>query len=148
MSAARSAPLLALAIRFAALAGLASCVGYVRYRTNEPIPLAALEQLRPERDDLASCLQRLGAPVHVFANGADIVLLWSWQDTDDWSADVSLPVAEWVNADFELDLTFAERLGCGLWFDPDLVLAGWRAGRIGDLLPRRQRPAPVDRSGG
>lgn len=128
-----------------ALLVLSSCVGYLRFRENEPVPRATLERLRPGTDDLEHCLALLGAPVQVFEyRGDGMALLWSWQDTDDWSIDVSVPLAESVNANFDLDLTFLERPGCVLWFGPDLVLGGWRAGMIGERNGGRARPEMIE----
>lgn len=127
------------------LALLPSCVGYLRFRENEPLERERIEALRPGVDDLGQCLSQLGAPVHVFEYRIDgMVLLWTWQDTDDWSLDVSLPVTDFANAEFELDLTASERPGCALWFGPDLILERVRQGRIGDLLDPRARPRFVD----
>ena len=136
---------LTLVVLLASLWALSSCLGYIRSRVNEPVPAAALAALRIGQDDLGVCLSALGAPVHVFEYGGDgMVLLWSWQDIDDWSLDVSVPVTDFANAEFELDLTATERLGCLLWFGPDLVLSGWRRGQLGDLLTARQPPRYIE----
>ncbi|MCR9243420.1 MAG: hypothetical protein NXI31_00205 [bacterium] len=135
----------ALLAAFAVAAVAPSCIGYIRSRVNEPVPTQVLTSLRIGQDDLGACLAALGAPVHVFEyDGDGMVLLWSWQDIDDWSLDVSVPVTEFANAEFELDLTATERLGCVLWFGPDLVLSGWRRGQLGDLVTVRQPPRYIE----
>ena len=121
-----------------------ACVGYVRYRVDEPMADASLEVLQPGRDDLGACLARLGAPNRVFEyRGDGVALLWVWRDVDDWSLDVSIPLQEDYSASFELDLTDTSLPGCMLWFGPDLALERWRRGTVGELLPARPRPALV-----
>lgn len=124
-----------------------SCVLYLRFRADEPVDAAALGTLRPGTTDLASALAALGAPLRVFEHQGDgIALLWAWRDVDDWSLEVSVPVTDQANANFELDLTDTELPGCMLWFDGALRLERWRRGTLGELLPARVRPsAPAER---
>ena len=128
----------------AVLALLSGCVVYVRSQRDEPLPLAALEDLAPGRS-LADCLAALGAPNQVFEHAGDgAALLWSWSDTDDWSVDVSVPVYEQASASFDLDLTDTDQRGLVLWFGPDQRLERWQRGTLGDLLLRRVRPAAIE----
>ena len=140
-------------MRYARLAllgalSLPACVGYIRFRKDEPIPPDLLAQIEPGQE-LGECLQRLGAPHHAFEyRGNGMALLWVWQDTDDWSVDIRVPLQEDFSASFELDLTDANLPGCVLWFGEDLRLERWRTGTLGDLVPGRVRPAVVESSGG
>jgi len=128
----------------AALLPLGSCVFYLRSRAEEPVPPAALESLTPGRSTLGDCLDALGAPMHVFEYGVDgMGLLWAWQDVDDWSLDISVPVYEQFSASFDLDVTDLERPGCVLWFGSDLLLERRQSGLVGDILPDRVRPTVI-----
>lgn len=134
-------------LALAAVLPLVSCVSvlWVRTRVEEPVAMSALEALRPGADDLGACLAALGAPLRAFEHRGDgVALLWVWPDTDDWSIDVSVPLYDRASAELELDLVDTDNPGCVLWFDADLVLAGWRAGRLGDIAPGRVRPSAIE----
>jgi len=127
---------------------LGSCVGYLRFRIDEPIAEAVLQQLQTGQE-LGGCLMLLGAPNQVFEyRGDGMALLWVWRDTDDWSLDVRVPLQDRISASFELDMTDAVLPGCVLWFGPDLKLERWRSGTLGELLPERVRPSEVEAVGG
>ncbi len=141
----RPALRIATALAFLPVAG---CVGYVRVRIDEPVPPERLGSLRAGVSSLQACLRELGAPTEVFEHRGDgMALVWSWQDQGDWSLDVSVPVTDSFNASFDLDLTDAARPGLVLWFGPDLVLERWQQGTLGELLPRRTRPADPEAAG-
>lgn len=124
--------------------GCPSCVGYVRFQVEEAVPEALVAGFA-NGQGLGDCLQRLGAPNHVYEYRVDgAAMLWAWSDADDWSADLRVPLQEHFSASFELDVTDTEAQGLMLWFGPDLRLERWRRGRLGDLLPARVRPAAVD----
>ncbi|MCA8966619.1 MAG: hypothetical protein H6838_09140 [Planctomycetes bacterium] len=125
------------------------CLSYHRTRIDEPLPDAALAELVDGRTTLGQCLQVLGAPTAVLEyRGDGMALVWSWQDEDQWGLEVSLPVSDQANVNFNLDLGAADRPGAVLWFGQDLVLERWRRGRLGELIPRRVRPASPEESGG
>jgi hypothetical protein len=125
----------------AVLLTVTGCLGYVRRRIDEPLPAQRLEALQPGSTDLATALAALGAPNEVFEyQGSGAVLIYAWEDTDDWSLDLSVPLARGANARFELDLTATDRPGAVLWFGADLRLLRWQSGRLGEL-PGRLRPA-------
>lgn len=124
-----------------------SCVRYMRYQYDEPLPPAALEALATGQS-LTECLQRLGAPARVYEyRGSGAALLWAWRDADAWEIDLSLPLQDQVSASFDLDLAAVEGSGCMLWFDADLRLERWRSGPVGELLVARVRPGAVDDGG-
>src|SRR5204863_6948788 len=108
-----------------------------------------LGALRPGHDTLATCLHALGAPNRVFeyrveADGSSgMALLWYSRAEVGWGVDVSSPVEE-APASVAFDSSDASLPGCVLWFGKDLVLEMWRAGTVGDLLPRRVRPSVPD----
>lgn len=136
-------------MRTAALTGLlllacAGCVRFAvgRYRQEQPVAIEQLEQLTPGRDDLGSCLHVLGAPVYIFEWQRDgMALAWVWEDVFEWGLRVSLAFGRGPSASFSYDDADADRPGCMLWFDRDLVLREWRRGSMRDLVQQlRQRP--------
>lgn len=133
---------------FAAVAGLLtlpSCIGYVRYRIDEPVHAAQLAPLQSGATTLGDALAAVGAPTAVLEyRGDGVVLVYAWEDRGDWSLDVSLPVSDSASASFELDLSAKDRPGAVLWFDAELRLERWRLGRLGELLGSRLRPAAAD----
>lgn len=132
-------------LALAACAAATSCVSYVRFRSDEPVPAAALDALAAGRDDLARCLQALGAPVEVREyRGDGMALIYSWQDENRWGFEFSMPLQDYVSANFEYDLGSLDRPGCVLLFGPDLVLESVRRGTLGAVLPTRTRPAAHD----
>lgn len=127
-----------------ATTALAGCITYERTRIDEALPAAALAQLVDGSSSLGECLHTLGAPTAVLESGDGMVLVWSWQDEDQWGVRVSVPVTDRSSTSFEVDLGDADRPGAVLWFGPELVLERWRQGRLGEILPRRVRPASLD----
>jgi hypothetical protein len=135
------------------LAAFGGCVtgSFDRAVADEPIPAAVLATLQPGADTLATCLQRLGAPLRVVeydvaADGSSgMALSWQWRDTAGWGLDVSSG-DDAVPGSVSWDSESAELPGCVLWFGPDLVLERWHAGLVGDLRPGRRRPAAADGS--
>ncbi len=130
------------------IAALAGCVSgdYARTTFDEPVVTARLELLRPRQDDLGRCLAMLGAPHRVFEYRvapdltAGMALLWYWREGRGFGIEVSSPSDD-VPGSLSFDLDGLDLPGCMLWFGPDLVLEGWRSGRVGDLLAQRARPA-------
>ncbi|MFN3241285.1 MAG: hypothetical protein ACE37K_07190 [Planctomycetota bacterium] len=131
------------------------CVGacvtgnYNQVSINEPVDLELLRALQPGKDDLTTCLQKLGAPVDVqeYQVGMDlssgVALIWYWSQQYGWGLDISAPVGDDASLSFEMDFGGNHLPGCVLWFDRDLVLERWREGLVGELLQGRRRPAPV-----
>jgi hypothetical protein len=125
----------------------AGCVSgsYERASTDEPLPIVQLGALQPGRDDLTSCLARLGAPHRVFEYRFDAdqpsgaALLWFWRDSSAFGVEVSSP-SDNVPGSVRFDQNGTDLPGCMLWFGPDLVLERWQQGLVGDLLPQRLRP--------
>jgi len=126
------------------LSMLSGCIVYDRTRVDEPVPAADFAALASGQE-LGDCLRRLGAPTHVYEyRGDGMALLWAWQDSDQWSLDVSVPLQDQLSASFDLDVGAVDAQGAMLWFGPDLRLERFRQGRLGDLLPVRTRPSLVD----
>jgi len=131
------------------------CVGacvtgnYNQVSINEPVDLELLRALEPGKDDLTSCLQKLGAPVDVQEyqvnpdRSSGMALVWFWSHQYGWGLDISAPVGDDASLSFEMDFGGIDLPGCVLWFDERLVLERWREGRVGELLATRRRPAPV-----
>lgn len=141
-------------MRLAALLPLL-CVGacvtgeYNQVSINEPVDLELLRRLEPGKDDLTSCLRKLGAPVDVqeYRVGSDlssgVALIWYWSQQYGWGLEISAPVGDDASLNFEMDFGGNHLPGCVLWFDERLVLESWREGLVGELLQGRRRPAPV-----
>ncbi len=128
---------------------LSGCLTYERTRIDEPVPEESLAVLVDGRSTLGECLQALGAPTAVIEyRGDGMALVYSWQDEDQWGLEVSVPVSDQANLNFNFDLGAADRPGAVLWFGPDLLLERWRQGRLGELLSRRVRPAALEDTGG
>lgn len=126
---------------------LSGCLVYDRTRIDEPIPAGDFAALQAGQE-LGDCLRCLGAPTHVYEyRGDGMALLWAWQDSDQWSLDVSVPLQDQLSASFDLDLGSLDAQGAMLWFGPDLRLERFRQGRLGDLLPVRTRPSVVEPEG-
>lgn len=134
-------------VLLASLLSAAGCVtgSWSRDSNGEPVLQERLERLRPGEDSLGDCLQRLGAPDRVFEHdvapdgSAGVALLWVWRDEAGFGIEVSSGQDE-APGSFEFDYAGVDLPGCVLWFAPDLVLQRWRAGLVGDLMPRRPRP--------
>lgn len=140
-----------LTLQLFCLLAPAGCVtgNYNQVSINEPVDLEQLRALVPGRDDLTSCLQKLGAPVDVqeYSVNPDrtsgVALVWYWSQQYGWGLDISAPVSRDASVSFEMDFGGNHLPGCVLWFDERLVLESWREGLVGELLSGRRRPAPV-----
>lgn len=136
------------------LATLPACItgSYDRVHLQEPVHEADLAGLTPGKSALGDCLQRLGAPWRVLEYDVDVdgnsgaALLWTWRDAAGWGLKAEYG-DETVSGSLSYDAVAAEQPACVLWFDHHLVLQRWRFGTAGDLLPRRQRPAPFADAG-
>ena len=130
---------------------LPACVSgnYEADSVDEPFVPEQLNALRAGHDTLATCLDALGAPNRVFEyrvapdGTSGMALLWFCRGQVGWGVEVSSPTDE-VPASVAFDSSDAHLPGCVLWFGSDLVLEMWRAGTVGDLLPRRVRPSVPD----
>lgn len=121
--------------------------GYGVTHIQEPVDHGALAALRPGVDDLTSCLQRLGAPNHVFEyRGDGVALAWHYTDASDFDVDISYAVSrEASSASFSIDWDDTDMPGAVLWFDSDLKLIEVREGAMRDLTSGlRQRPSSAD----
>jgi hypothetical protein len=127
---------------------LAACVNINFIQTNqeEPVPEEALAALRPEHDDLQSCLSRLGAPQLVWEQPrGGIALGYGWLDTFDWGFSISWSPEDWAPLSFEYDDTRSDVQGAVLLFDRERKLKVVRRGFLRDLLAEtRARPADVE----
>lgn len=121
--------------------------GYGVTHFEAPLDQAALHGLRPGVDDLGSCLQKLGAPNHVFEyQGSGLAIAWHWSDGSDLDLDISYSFSkELSSASFSLDLDDLSIPGAVLWFDADWKLLSWREGNMRDIASGlRRRTAPAD----
>jgi hypothetical protein len=128
---------------------LAAClnVNYVHYSIDQPLDDAVLATLTPDRDDLAACLARLGAPRYVWEQPHDgFALAYGWLDEADWGLSASWAPREFSygSASFEFDSTASDFVGVVLLFDGTLRLR-IRRGYLREIAnDLRQRPADPD----
>ena len=122
---------------------------YVYRSIDEPIDGAVIERLAPDRDDLAACLARLGAPRYVWELPNDgCALAYGWSSHADWGFSVSWSPRElsYGGPSFEFDSTDETFFGVVLMFDGQLLLRAVRRGYLRDIAADLvRRPGdPVD----
>lgn len=126
-----------IAIAIAAVAWT-SCVNvnYTRSRSNEPVPDAAFEAMRPGETTFAQVLEQLGAPAIVWPSlNGDVVLAYAWLDSSDWGISLSWNFERFVSARFEWDSSHEEIPAVVLQFDRDLELQSVKKGLLRELAP-------------
>lgn len=137
--------LTALAAALLALAA-SGClrVTWRRESFHEPLPREAIESLRPG-DDLARCLDALGAPLFVLEHkGEGLALAYGWRLDDRKGVRISAPMVRRLDASFDYQDRSSDLPGIVLFFDADWRLERVQRGFLRDLLPRSPRPTPVD----
>ncbi len=135
-------PLVALAC----LLGGCVSVSFDRSRGFEPVADAVLLELREGKADLAQCLRRLGAPVHVHElPDGGMALAWAWLDSLGWGIQVSVALRG-VNLSADYDAERRDFEGAVLFFDGEQRLVKVERGLLRDFLRARERhpPATVD----
>ncbi|GAB4146477.1 MAG: hypothetical protein Fur0037_14550 [Planctomycetota bacterium] len=115
---------------------------YVHHYDQAPDP-SAVAGLVPGKDDLGSCLARLGAPHFVFEYARDgAALAWAYGAESGLGFGAAYTVQDFANVSFDFDNAWRDLDGLVLWFREDLVLERWRRGRLADLTrDLRRRPA-------
>lgn len=112
---------------------------------NVPLSHERIAVLEPGVANLATCLAGLGAPVLAWEyDGDGMALAWGWRDDSQEGFRVSIPVADQLSANLELESTRLDLKGFVLFFGPDLVLVQVREGYLRDLVPVQKRPAPIE----
>lgn len=131
-----------------ALLSLAGCarLQWTRSSVDEPLDGDRLDALRPDHDDLGSCLRALGAPLRVWeAPDAGVALAWGWLDDLDWGFDISWAFDQFASVSFDWAEQLQRLRGAVLVFDHDLVLRQVRRGWLREIAPDlRRRPAAVE----
>lgn len=129
---------------------LAGCISlnYISFVTEEPIADERVAALKPDRDDLTSCLRALGAPTLVWElpNGG-VAVSYGWINEAHWGFSISLPIPDFdfQSASFDYDDEHARTIGFVLIFDGALVLRIVRRGYLRDITGDLKRPpAEVD----
>ena len=119
-------------------AGLSGCVSidWRRTQRHQRVEREVLRELRPGRDDLASCLDRLGAPLFVFEEPEGVALAWGWYESDTWGLGVSIPVAKSASASVDVLDEDSRLKGVVLFFDRDWVLRFARRGKLAEVARR------------
>ena len=105
-----------------------------------------LASLAPDRDDLGTCLVRLGAPRFVWEQPrGGFALAYGWLDRADWGFSASWAPKElsYGSASFEWDSSAADHIGVVLVFDGSLRLRMVRRGFLRDIATDLRRP-PAD----
>jgi hypothetical protein len=118
------------------LALLASCVSFEYNRTLQEAPLHedAVAELVPGRDDVASCLQRLGAPTHVWPRASgELALAYGWAQSTSWGVQVSVALRGTSAPVFDFDSLGSRTVGYVLWFDRDWRYQRSDYGHLEDL---------------
>lgn len=130
------------------LLGPAGCIqlSYQKHWIDEPPPAAVVDSLQVGRDDLGSCLSRLGAPHYVWEyDGDGMALGWVYSDDSAWGLGASYSFSDYAGVSFDFDSGNLQLPGVVLWFGADLRLLRWQRGKLAALTSTlRRRSAPVD----
>lgn len=140
-------PALLRAALLAALSSglLGSCLrlNWNRQTIHVPIPDQRLEELAPG-DELARCLELLGAPLLVRELGEGAAaLVYGWLDQEGWGLNVSVPVGDRLSASFDYDQVDSRARGILVLVDAERRLVAARQGALRDLLAQVPRPRPA-----
>ncbi|MCB9913884.1 MAG: hypothetical protein H6828_01900 [Planctomycetes bacterium] len=138
----RSAAVLALVL------GAASCVqlSWERHDLHSEVAPEDDAALVEGEATLASCLERLGAPVLAWEVGAQrFALAWGWDKQREYGVSISVPLADTSSsASFNYDDVASRLHGLVLVFDEGGTLRLKRRGYLRDLAPEgARRPALV-----
>ena len=125
----RTAVLIALGL---ALTGCVS-VEWRRDTTDRRIERHEWRELVPGRDDLAICLERLGAPRHVRELPDGAALVWGWLESETRGLGVSAPVSDAFSVSLDLEDADRDLEGLVLFFDRDWVLRIARRGKLAEI---------------
>ena len=129
---------------------LSSCVQWTWDRVSREVPLGAeaLAGLEVGRDDLESCLARLGAPHLVLEDeeGDGAILVYVRETRTQTGLRLSVPLSDYASADFDYDRFHTRTPGAMLFFDADWRLVEVREGALRDLSDdlARRRPVVLD----
>lgn len=118
---------------------------FVQTSIHTPLSRERVAMLEPGVADLTTCLALLGAPVLAWEyDGEGMALAWGWRNDSSDGLLVSVPVANQLSADLQLESARRNLRGFVLFFGPDLVLQRVREGFLRDLVPAQKRPAPLE----
>ena len=137
--------LLALSLLFT------SCVSVVWerehwHRPPRVDPVSALQ----EGDDLASCLEVLGAPLKAWQVTEGYALSWAWYDAHELSCKLQIPLSQNGSTSFKYTSIGRETEGLLLLFDAEDKLILFKEGFLQDLMGEEKgRPSalPPSRKG-
>ncbi len=117
-------------------APLAGCVSFRWDRVTEeqPPPPHEVSRLVIGEDSVTTCLQRLGAPTHVWPRDAgEMVLAYAWASAAQWGFRVSAALRGTSAPVFDFDNLGANTVGYALWFDRDWKLSAVHFGHLEEL---------------
>ena len=127
-----------------------SCVQLSWNRVSQNTPVVDVDDLVVGTTDLSACLGSFGAPIWVLEleDGRGAALVYTWLEEKGWGFRMSVPVSEYVAADFDYDKVDARTRGVILFFNEAWSLTAWRRGLLKDLAPelRRRRPVEIEES--
>lgn len=104
-----------------------------------------LTDLEPGVAELGECLERLGAPLHVWEVGTGAALAWAWLEESGWGVGFSAPLADNLNASADFQDDTSAIPAWVLLFDENWVLESTQRGNLRALQGRfgRKRPNAI-----
>lgn len=123
------------------------CAGCVSGNYRRETRLSRPDGVRPSDfepgvTELGECLERLGAPLHVWEVGSGAALAWAWLEVSGWGVGFSAPLAKNFSASADFQDDSAEVPAWVLMFDENWVLESTQRGNLRSLRGRfgRERP--------
>lgn len=134
----------ALALTLAALGGGCLQGDLNRDRVLQPLAESDVAGLRPQEDDLAVVLARLGAPLYVRELGDGIALAYGWLDTTNWNLEAQVPVGDAGSFQFTYNSTREALPGVVVFLDANLRVVRIERGLLRNLVPAAVTPRDLD----
>jgi hypothetical protein len=121
-----------------------SCVSVVweREHWHRP-PRADSVSALQEGDDLASCLEVLGAPLEVWQVTEGYALTWAWYDAQELSYKLQLPLSQSGSTSIKYTNIGRETEGLLLVFDAEDKLVLFEEGFLRDLMGEESGRSPA-----
>ncbi len=132
-------------ILLAAALFFVSCVSVVweRDRWHRPLPQEAVDSLDGGDVHLATCLETLGAPLHVWQVADGYALSWAWYDAEEVSYRVEFPLTQAFNASVDISTIDRNTHGLMLLFDDLDRLVLVKEGFLQDLMAEGDSRSPA-----
>ena len=122
-----------------------SCVSVVweRDRWHRPLPQEAVDSLDGGDVHLATCLETLGAPLHVWQVADGYALSWAWYDAEEVSYRLQFPLTQTFNASLDYSTIDRNTQGLMLLFDDSDRLVLVKEGFLRDLMAEDEVRSPA-----